>query len=59
MKRLALAGFVLLISQARSAAPIRIMLLDGESAGSYHDWKATTPVLKKSWRKPGCSRWMW
>ena len=29
------------------AAPIPVMLLDGESAGTYHDWKAITPVLKK------------
>jgi uncharacterized protein len=53
MRKLALAGFVLLISQARSADPIRIMLLDGESAGPYHDWKATTPVLKKELEETG------
>ena len=23
------------------------MILDGESAGSYHDWRHVTPVLKK------------
>ena len=23
------------------------MLLDGESAGPYHDWKSITPVLKR------------
>jgi len=32
---------------ALAAAPIHVMILDGESAGSYHNWKATTPVLKK------------
>jgi len=31
----------------RAAAPIRVMILDGESAGAYHKWKSTTPVLKK------------
>ena len=30
-----------------SAAPIRLMLLDGESAGPYHDWRHTTPALKR------------
>lgn len=25
---------------------IPVMLLDGESAGSYHDWQLTTPILK-------------
>lgn len=28
------------------AAPTRILLLDGESAGPYHRWQVTTPVLK-------------
>ena len=23
---------------ARAAAPISVMILDGESAGTYHDW---------------------
>jgi hypothetical protein len=32
---------------AVAATPIHVMILDGESAGSYHNWKATTPVLKK------------
>src|SRR5436305_14539160 len=32
---------------ARAAVPIRVMILDGESAGAYHKWKSTTPVLKK------------
>jgi uncharacterized protein len=31
----------------RAAAPVRIMILDGQSAGTYHDWQHTTPVLKK------------
>ena len=30
------------------AAPaLRVMILDGESAGPYHDWRQVTPVLKK------------
>jgi len=28
-------------------SPIKVMLLDGQSAGAYHNWKLTTPVLKK------------
>jgi uncharacterized protein len=44
---LAIATFVL------GAAPIPVMLLDGESAGSYHDWQHTTPVLKKMLEETG------
>ncbi|HEX4274065.1 MAG TPA: ThuA domain-containing protein [Bryobacteraceae bacterium] len=29
------------------------MLLDGESAGTYHDWRATTPVLKREIEEAG------
>jgi hypothetical protein len=35
------------------AVPIRVMLLDGESAGTYHAWKSTTPVLKKQLEETG------
>jgi hypothetical protein len=38
---------VILLGPAASAAPIPLMLLDGESAGPYHDWKSITPVLKR------------
>jgi uncharacterized protein len=31
----------------RAAAPISVMILDGESGGTYHDWQRVTPVLKK------------
>jgi uncharacterized protein len=30
-----------------SAPSITVMLLDGESAGTYHKWQRVTPVLKK------------
>ena len=30
----------------RAAAPIPVMLLDGESAGRYHDWPRVTAALK-------------
>jgi type 1 glutamine amidotransferase len=32
---------------SNAAAPVRVMILDGESAGTYHDWRRTTPVLKQ------------
>jgi type 1 glutamine amidotransferase len=32
---------------ASPAAPIRIMLLDGEQGGPYHAWQETTPYLKR------------
>ena len=43
-----LAGAVLCLLTARSfgAAPIRVMILDGESGGPYHRWQVTTPVLR-------------
>jgi type 1 glutamine amidotransferase len=32
---------------------IRVMILDGQSAGAYHNWKLTTPVLKKELEETG------
>jgi hypothetical protein len=37
-----LTGFI-----ARAAAPVSVMILDGESGGAYHDWQRVTPALKK------------
>lgn len=34
-------------------APIRVLLLDGEQAGPYHNWQMTTPVLKKELEDTG------
>ena len=39
-----------------AAAPIPVMLLEGESAGPYHAWKQTTPVLKKELEETGLFR---
>ena len=36
-----------------AADPVRVMLIDGESAGPYHQWKLTTPVLKKQLDETG------
>ena len=51
MKRTALAVVVmtavLVTLHVRAAAPVPIMLLDGESGGPYHDWPRVTAVLKK------------
>jgi type 1 glutamine amidotransferase len=33
--------------------PISVMILDGESGGTYHDWQRVTPVLKKDARRNG------
>jgi uncharacterized protein len=40
-----LAGAGLASAAASGAAPIRVMLLDGESGGPYHDWPAVTRAL--------------
>lgn len=46
--------FVLLCAAALAgAAPIKVMLLDGQSGGPYHDWRATTPVMKKQLEQTG------
>ncbi|HEY2379712.1 MAG TPA: ThuA domain-containing protein [Terriglobia bacterium] len=37
----------------RSATPIRVMILDGESGGPYHQWQIVTPVLKKELEETG------
>ena len=37
----------------RAAAPIRVMLLDGESGGPYHQWQQTSLVLKKELNDAG------
>ena len=52
--RTVLAVALLLASVSSSAAPaIRVMLLDGESAGPYHKWRAITPVLEKQLDETG------
>jgi type 1 glutamine amidotransferase len=49
----ALAGSSLLVAVVPPAAPIRVMILDGESAGTYHKWQLVTPVLKKALEETG------
>jgi hypothetical protein len=50
----ALVGALLLAAfVSRAATPIRVMILDGESAGTYHQWQIVTPVLKKQLDETG------
>jgi hypothetical protein len=57
MKRL---GFTILwstilfvVTSSAETNPIRVLLLDGQSAGPYHNWQLTTPVLKKELEDTG------
>jgi type 1 glutamine amidotransferase len=35
------------------AGPLRVLLLDGESGGAYHNWRLTTPVLREELEQTG------
>jgi type 1 glutamine amidotransferase len=57
MKRL---GFTILwstilfaLTASAEANLIHVLLLDGQSAGPYHNWQLTTPVLKKELEESG------
>jgi hypothetical protein len=41
---------------ASHAKPIRVLLVDGQSGGPYHDWQLTTRVLKKQLDDTGLFR---
>jgi hypothetical protein len=43
-------------SMSFAADPIRVMLLDGESGGSYHKWQLVTPMLQKQLEETGLFR---
>ena len=47
------AAVVATVLSSRAAAPIPVMILDGESGGPYHDWQRVTPVLKKTLDETG------
>jgi catechol 2,3-dioxygenase-like lactoylglutathione lyase family enzyme/type 1 glutamine amidotransferase len=56
MKRLAcvLISAIVFSSIASTAnSPIQVLLLDGQSGGPYHNWKLTTPILKKELEDTG------
>jgi len=50
-RRIVTAGLAIIatlcLSSIRAASPISVMILDGESGGTYHDWQRITPALKK------------
>jgi type 1 glutamine amidotransferase len=46
-------GSQILGQSKRPLPPVKVMILDGQSAGTYHDWKRTTPVLKKELEDAG------
>ncbi len=37
----------------RVTSPIRVAIIDGQSGGAYHNWRLTTPVLKKELEETG------
>jgi uncharacterized protein len=41
-----LGSLVLCLAASAASSPIRVLLLDGQSGGPYHNWKLTTPILK-------------
>lgn len=43
----------ILVSTLGAATPMAVMLIDGESAGTYHDWVHTTPVLRRMLEETG------
>ena len=47
------ATILSLAGSAKAAAPIPVMILDGESGGPYHDWQNVIPVLKKELEEAG------
>jgi len=54
MKALCFAGAILIFAGVSFAADaIHVMLLDGESGGTYHKWKLITPVLQKQLEETG------
>ncbi len=54
-RRLALACWLLVLEIAAPAfaAQIRVLIIDGESAGTYHNWEMTTPILQKELEETG------
>jgi len=47
------ATILALTNSAQAADPIRVMILDGQSGGTYHDWSHVTPVLQKELEEAG------
>ena len=47
------AALIALSGISPAADPIRVMLLDGESGGTYHKWALVSPLLKKQLEETG------
>jgi hypothetical protein len=47
------SAFLFATVASAASTPIQVMLMDGQSAGTYHNWRATTPVLKKELEDTG------
>ena len=47
------SGHPVIPAVSHPAGLIHILLLTGESAGAYHDWKLTTPVLRQELEETG------
>jgi type 1 glutamine amidotransferase len=41
------------VTAGHAASRIRVLLIDGESAGPYHNWQLTTPILKQELEETG------
>lgn len=46
-------AFLFAATWSRAAAPVRVMIFDGESGGPYHKWQVGTPILKKELDETG------
>jgi type 1 glutamine amidotransferase len=48
-----LAAALFLSATATPAVPIKVMILDGESIGTFHNWRSTSQALKKELDETG------
>src|SRR5579863_8804032 len=46
-------GFSLSAAVSAAQSPIQVLIVDGQSGGSYHNWKITTAILKKELEDAG------
>lgn len=49
----ALLSFLFFATAHAATRPIHVLLLDGESAGPYHNWQVTTPILVNELEETG------
>jgi type 1 glutamine amidotransferase len=56
MKELFRFAWFALLALPAMGAPIKVMILDGQSGGTYHKWQLVTPVLKKELEETGLFR---